>query len=354
VDSPPSAAKAAALANRARFHAIADEMEEASRLAEEALELAVALGLEELQAHALNTRGIARTVGGDLRGVEDLEQSMSTAPSHSFERMRAMNNLAAIHIGLGELDRGFTLVEQSLQEARRLGHAVGIGWAETQLLDRLYWQGAWDELLERSEALLTLLASDALNTTDAHILRARVHLGRDALANAVDSSAAALELAERQGDPQVRFPAMATRASVIFQSGDESGASALVDGLLSAWRENPVSPAGPWIVEFAALLDALGRGDELRVATQHVRMRTDWLQGAEALVDGNPTRAADIYDRIGAHADAAVTRLQAADRLISTGRRSEADEQLGLALEFFRAAGAERYVREAEALFAVS
>ena len=354
VDSPPSAAKAAALANRARFHAIADEMEEASRLAEEALELAVALGLEELQAHALNTRGIARTVSGDLRGVEDLEQSMSTAPSHSFERMRAMNNLAAIHIALGELDRGFTLVEQSLQEARRLGHAVGIGWAETQLLDRLYWQGAWDELLERSEALLTLLASDALNTTDAHILRARVHLGRDALANAVDSSAAALELAERQGDPQVRFPAMATRASVIFQSGDESGASALVDGLLSAWRENPVSPAGPWIVEFAALLDALGRGDELRVATQHVRMRTDWLQGAEALVDGNPTRAADIYDRIGAHADAAVTRLQAADRLISTGRRSEADEQLGLALEFFRAAGAERYVREAEALFAVS
>ena len=182
VDSPPSAAKAAALANRARFHAIADEMEEASRLAEEALELAVALGLEELQAHALNTRGIARTVSGDLRGVEDLEQSMSTAPSHSFERMRAMNNLAAIHIGLGELDRGFTLVEQSLQEARRLGHAVGIGWAETQLLDRLYWQGAWDELLERSEVLLTLLASDALNTTDAHILRARVHLGRDALA----------------------------------------------------------------------------------------------------------------------------------------------------------------------------
>jgi class 3 adenylate cyclase/tetratricopeptide (TPR) repeat protein len=354
VDSPPSAAKAAALANRARFHAIADEMEEASRLAEEALELAVALGLEELQAHALNTRGVARTVSGDLRGVEDLEQSMSTAPSHSFERMRAMNNLAAIHIGLGELDRGFTLVEQSLQEARRLGHAVGIGWAETQLLDRLYWQGAWDELLERSEALLTLLASDALNTTDAHILRARVYLGRDALANAMDSSAAALELAERQGDPQVRFPAMATRASVIFQSGDESGASALVDGLLSAWRENPVSPAGPWIVEFAALLDALGRGDELRVATQHVRMRTDWLQGAEALVDGNPTRAADIYDRIGAHADAAVTRLQAADRLISTGRRSEADEQLGLALEFFRAAGAERYVREAEALFAVS
>ena len=354
VDSPPSAAKAAALANRARFHAIADEMEEASRLAEEALELAVALGLEELQAHALNTRGIARTVSGDLRGVEDLEQSMSTAPSHSFERMRAMNNLAAIHIGLGELDRGFTLVEQSLQEARRLGHAVGIGWAETQLLDRLYWQGAWDELLERSEALLTLLASDAVNTTDAHILRARVHLGRDALANAVDSSAAALELAERQGDPQVRFPAMATRASVIFQSGDESGASALVDGLLSAWRENPVSPAGPWIVEFAALLDALGRGDELRVATQHVRMRTDWLQGAEALVDGNPTRAADIYDRIGAHADAAVTRLQAADRLISTGRRSEADEQLELALEFFRAAGAERYVREAEALLAVS
>jgi class 3 adenylate cyclase/tetratricopeptide (TPR) repeat protein len=352
-DSPPSAAKASALANRARFFGIADEMEEASRLAEEALELAVALGLEELQAHALNTRGIARAISGDLRGIEDLEQSMSTAPRHSFELMRAMNNLAAIHIGMGELDRGFSLVENSLEEARRLGHVVGIAWAEAQLLDRLYWQGAWDELIAQSDSLLSR-ASDALNAPDAHILRARVYLGRDALTDAVESSAIAFELAEKQGDPQVRFPAIATRASIALQAGDEAHASGLVDELLSSWREKPLSPPGPWIVEFATVLDALGRGDELRPAAEHALMRTVWFEGAEALVDGDAARAADRYERIGAHADAAVARLSAAQHLTSAGRRSEAEEQLGLALAFFRAAGAERYVREAEALLAVS
>jgi class 3 adenylate cyclase/tetratricopeptide (TPR) repeat protein len=352
-DSPPSPAKAAALANRARFYGIADEMDEASRLAEEALELAVALGLEELQAHALNTRGIARAVSGDLRGIEDLERSISTAPTHSFERMRAMNNLSAIQIGLGDLDRGFGLIEQSLEEARRLGHAVGIAWAETQLLDRLYWEGAWDELLTSSDALLSL-TSDALNATDAHILRARVHLGRDALADALESSAAAVELAEKQGDPQVRFPAITTRASIVHASGDAPAASALVDELLAAWQENPVSPAGPWIVEFSALLVELGRGADLGVATKQVRWRTGWLEGAEAIVEGEALRAAEIYERIGAHADAAITRLSAAEQLVDAGRKAEADEQLELALAFFRAAGAERYIREAEALLAVS
>jgi predicted ATPase/class 3 adenylate cyclase len=351
-DDPPSPAKAAALANQARFYGIADEMDTASRLAEEALELAVELDLEELEAHALNTRGIARVVSGDLEGIEDLEQSMAIAPRHSFELMRAMNNLSAIYIGLGDLDRGYGLVERSLEEARRLGHAVGIAWGETQLLDRLYWRGEWDELMKRSDALLTGM-SDALNSTDALLLRGRVFLGRDAMADSLESSAAALELAQKQGDPQVRFPAIATRASIVFQSGDETEASALVDELLSAWRENPVSPAGPWIVEFSALLDALGRGGELRGATEHVRMRAIWLEGAEALVAGDALRAAEIYERIGAHADAAVTRLSAAEQLTSAGRRAEADEQLELALAFFRAAGAERYIREAEALLAV-
>jgi predicted ATPase/class 3 adenylate cyclase len=352
-ESAPSPAKAAALANRARFHGIADEMDDASRLAEEALDLAVALDLQEVQAHALNTRGIARALSGDLEGIEDLEQSMTIAPRHSFELMRAMNNLSAIYIGLGDLDQGYDLVERSLGEARRLGHAVGIAWGETQLLDRLYWHGEWDELMERSEALLAG-NSDSLNATDALLLRARVQLGRDSLADALESSATAVELGEKQGDPQVRFPAIATRATIVFHSGDEAEASARVDELLSAWRENPVSPAGPWIVEFSALLDALGRGAELRVAVERVRMRSIWLEGAELLVAGDASGAAEAYDRIGAHADAAVTRLRAAEQLVSTGRRDQADRQLDLALEFFHRAGATRFAREAEALRAVS
>jgi thioredoxin-like negative regulator of GroEL len=85
-----------------------------------------------------------------------------------------------------------------------------------------------------------------------------------------------------------------------------------------------------------------------------VRLRTSWLEAAEALAAGDAVRAADLYDEIGAQSDAAKTRLLAAQQLVSADRREEAEEQLELALEFFRRAGATRFVREAEALLAVS
>ena len=85
-----------------------------------------------------------------------------------------------------------------------------------------------------------------------------------------------------------------------------------------------------------------------------MRLRTRWLEAAESLAGGDAGRAADLYQSIGAQPDAARTRLRAAELEIAAGRRAEAETQLGLALEFFRAAGAERYIREAEALLAVS
>jgi hypothetical protein len=57
---------------------------------------------------------------------------------------------------------------------------------------------------------------------------------------------------------------------------------------------------------------------------------------------------------MGAQADAAKTRLRAAELLVRAGRRAEAESQLELALGFFRRAGADRYVGAAEALLAVS
>jgi hypothetical protein len=50
----------------------------------------------------------------------------------------------------------------------------------------------------------------------------------------------------------------------------------------------------------------------------------------------------------------AKVRLRAAAALVASGRRAEADEQLGRALAFFRSVGATRYIREGEALFAAS
>jgi hypothetical protein len=89
-------------------------------------------------------------------------------------------------------------------------------------------------------------------------------------------------------------------------------------------------------------------------AYERALLRTRWLEAAVKLATGDAVGAAEAYAEIGTGADAALTRLHAADQLVSAGRREEADEQLEPALEFFRAAGAERYVREAEALLSVS
>ncbi len=353
-ESPASAVKAGVLANRARFHMISDETDQAIPLADEALALATELGLVELQAHTLNTRGVARTLNGDLGGVEDLERAVELAPPLSFERMRALHNLVSTLVELGDLERGFALMASSREAARRHGHVVAMAWAETQQMDELYSTGAWDELLLRVEQMIETSSTSPVVIIDAYIFRAQLRLARGDVEGALEDSIRLLEDARAQGDPQVGFPALAARAHVLYEAGEEEEAAAAVDELLRRWRVSPSSPPGPWVAEIAHVLEGLGRGAELSEASAEVRLRTRWLEAAESLARGDAVRAADLYEEIGARAYAARTRLRAAEQLISTARRTQAAAQLELALVFFRAAGAERYIRRAEALLAVS
>jgi hypothetical protein len=73
-----------------------------------------------------------------------------------------------------------------------------------------------------------------------------------------------------------------------------------------------------------------------------------------ALLQSDLVAVADRLGDLGLRPDEAHTRLQAARELVSAGRRAEADEQLRRALAFYRMVGATRYVREGEALLAVS
>ena len=355
-ESPPSAQKAGALANRARFHMISDEAEPAIRLADEALELATSLALQDLQAHTLNTRGVARTLNGDLGGVEDLEHAVEIATPLSFELMRALNNLVSTLVELGELERGFALMSRALEAAQRHGHVVAMAWVETQQLDQLYWIGEWDELLSRAERMLDEETSTTptLMAIDAYIFRARLRLAKGNVEGALDDSEKMLELARVQGDPQVAFPALSVRAQVLYEAGDSTDAAAAVDQLLARWQESPTSAAGPWVADLAQVLEGLGRGSDLAEASAQVRLRTRWLDAAEALAGGDALRAAELYDGIGDRADSAKTRLRAAEALVDAGQHDEAEAHLGLALEFFRHARADRYIAAAEALLPVS
>jgi hypothetical protein len=58
-----------------------------------------------------------------------------------------------------------------------------------------------------------------------------------------------------------------------------------------------------------------------------------------------------MLDELGFVAETARARLRAARGLAASGRYTEAESQLRLALGFYRSVGAERYIREAETCF---
>ncbi|MGH2451642.1 MAG: hypothetical protein ACRDGE_10320, partial [Candidatus Limnocylindria bacterium] len=141
-DRPPSRAKVAVLANRARFHMIADEAEEAIRVGFEAFQAAEELDLDEFRAHTLNTLGVARAMIGDQGGVADLERSIAIAEDLiSPEAMRAYNNLASIVANLGDLPRAYGLYDRARRAAERFGHALALQWLSAQRMDELFWTG---------------------------------------------------------------------------------------------------------------------------------------------------------------------------------------------------------------------
>ena len=94
-DEPSSYAKAYVLANVSRFWMLAGLGEQAIRVGRQALAMAEELGLDELQAHALNNIGVSRLGMGDRGGLEDLERSIEIADAiNSVESARAYGNLA--------------------------------------------------------------------------------------------------------------------------------------------------------------------------------------------------------------------------------------------------------------------
>jgi hypothetical protein len=79
-----------------------------------------------------------------------------------------------------------------------------------------------------------------------------------------------------------------------------------------------------------------------------------WRSLADSVLQGQLVEVADQLGDLGLRPDEAHARLGAARELVAKGRRTEADEQLGRALAFYRSVGAGRYVHEGEALLAAS
>jgi class 3 adenylate cyclase/tetratricopeptide (TPR) repeat protein len=353
---PPSPAKALALANLARFRMASDEAEEAIRAGFAALTMADELGLPALSANALNTLGVVRVGTGDRGGVVDLERALKIAVDlGSPEVVRAYNNLAATLTALGDLDQAYELYREARRAAERFGLVGQLRWLQVEEMDEHYTRGRWDDALLVAERALESDEAGLphLREVDARIIRAAVRAARGE-DGALEDSRAALEFAREPQDPQIIFPALACRARVLLESGDQDGARACATELIERWEASPASLVTRWAADLALVAAAVELSEEVAQTARKTLLRTRWLEAALALAEGDSRRAAGLYAEIGSLPDEAHARMHAAHALVAAGRRGEGEVELARALDFYRRVGAEAYLREGEALLTLT
>jgi hypothetical protein len=223
-------------------------------------------------------------------------------------------------------------------------------WFDAERVYRHYWSGDWESARSLAEQLIARAERGASRRPelDGCLVRGWIELAGGDVDSALADAARARDFTREAGDPQNLYPALAFRAHALATAGRRTDAAACADELLGLVRREPSLPSF-WIVELAVVLAELGRGGELGDAAVSVPS-TPWLEAAQAYVEGDASRAAELCAEIGALPEEAYARLEAARVAAAAGRRAEAEAQAAAAFEFYRRVGAVSYCRAAEAL----
>ncbi len=346
----PSRAKAEVLSHHSRYLMLAEHDLEAIEVARAALNMAEALGLDELRAHALNNLGSARANAGDQTGLRDLERSIAIASEHnSPEAIRGYINLANQHEIAGDLRAAWELQDRGRQMARRLNQAPTGRFLQLVQVAENYYRGRWSEALELANAEITESEEETPHylESDMLMMRGRIRLARGDQQRAVDDAERSLARARIAKDPQILFPAIAFAAETALAHGNGGRAGSLADELLAALVGEAT---GMWsYVTLAWVLLDLGREQEL-LPVMAVQNPGRWVDAATAIAKVDLTAAARLFAQIGSRPDEARAHMCAGARLMREGRPSAARPELEAALAFYREVEAVAYMHEAEAL----
>ena len=343
----PSRSKAFVLQWLALSYWLAGKPEEALEYGGAAIELAESLGLEDILANALSTRGITYLGLGDPRTLEDQRRSVEIArAANSVDVMRSLGNLASSLLDLGRIAEARETLEEAAAEAQRFGSIWYRDWLAPERASYMYYEGEWDQALRQIADLIADIEQGGLTSfmESANLsMRARIRLARGDAAGAVEDAERALAVARIAKNPQLLHPALSGLAAVRTEIGDLEAASGLVDELFENWREHPILASAFWLIEVAYALVPLGRGAELEEGLGRIKARSEWAEAARAYVSGELSAAADILARIGSKPDEAFARL-----------RSGNEVDVRRALEFYRSVGATRYLDEGESMLATT
>jgi class 3 adenylate cyclase/tetratricopeptide (TPR) repeat protein len=346
--APVSRAHVAVLAEVARYEAIGEQHEAALEHGREALALAEKLGLDEFRSHLLNTIGTARGNTGDPGAFEDLEESIALAERRNAvsDLVRGYNNLAVQHVVHGQLQGARAAEAKTLELAERFGLLGYARWIEAGAVAHRYLMGEWDEAFERADA--SLAETQALGRTYVtpamHAYRGLILLARDDGDSAESDAERVLALAPANRDAQSVQPNLAMAAFILVTLGREKRASEVLSEAIDGLRDvRELGFAGYELPSLTWVALTLGRLEELREILERDQFESPWVRAARAVAAGDFGGAAAVFGGIGALAPEAFYRLQAGT-----------EPDVRAALDFYRRVRATRYIREGEALLAVS
>jgi tetratricopeptide (TPR) repeat protein len=314
--------------------------------------MAELLGLDELQAHALTTIGMAKMYLGDPTGVGDLDRAFEMAvAANSPQAGTIANNIAVQAFAALDMRRADELFEEGLQIAERFGDASGVRWLRHQCAASELILGRWDEALEAEGAFIAECEAGSPHYLEAAARGNRAHLreARGDVEGALVDWRRSVELARDTGDPQEVLPQLGEAAEGLERHGFASEARTLATEVVEVARRHPDDAV--WALPFGFLFSrvAIGFEHELREAVADAPP-WPWKELAFACLDRDFVRAADMWAKGGSPTWEARLRLRAAEELIETGRRAESEEQAAKALDFYRSVGATFYVDRCEAL----
>jgi len=322
---PPSADLAWAFSTRAQFFMLQDRTELALAWGARAIELATALGEQEILCHALNSVGTAELFAGLAGGLPKLEQSLALALAGGFHEQAArvytnVSEHAVVFKNYGLADRWL---------------AQGIAFDRRHDLDAwTHYLAGWQAQLRLEQGRFADAERIAVETLDmprltplmrlpALTVLARLRMRQQAC----DASALvdeALAIARSTGEVQRLLPLVVAQAEHAWLVGDAAGCLRTLATLddhagvdINAW----------WAGELACW--------RLR-AGQPVPATTAVAEPWQLELEGRGAEAAERWLALGAPYEAAMSLLQAA----LSGPRTSAADFLAGALRLLEPLGA--------------
>ena len=349
----PSAARARVLSFSARTRMLSDEPEDAIPIAEEALAIADALGLNDLRAHALATIGTSKNFLDDPSGVLDLERALEIAlAADSPIAGSIVNNLAVDATFRGDLVRTDELYADALRLSERFGDGQGHRFvrANRNWLD--YMLGHWDRALEDADRFTAECEAGSPHVLEVTVRDVRGHIreARGETRGALEDHVFALALARDTESAQHIVPALSVCAASHAESGQLGDAHLFAAELVEVVRSSSFHPALAAVAPFAEELGV--RAELLELVTPPTSLRRPWRDAAELALELDFSGAADIYAEMPNRALEARFRFHAGRTLIGSGRRAEGEAELERAVAFYRTVAATYFLRRAESLLA--